>query len=143
MEARRLELRMLCCLGKDLSRWMEQCLDFAATDPAVTGLSEGRLMDLLVENPPESVVCKMQAWGVRDFRAIFARALGLAAAFPNPPARGQVSEGFVRDFPRYADALYRARRLSSPPSTSATHDFLFEVYASGEYAQILERSWGL
>jgi len=142
LEAYRLELKMLCCLGKDLVRWIEQCLDFARMNPDVPALSEGQLMDLLVENPPESVVRKMQQWGVSDFRTIFARSLGLAAVFPHPPAREYVSDVFVLDFARYADTLYRVRRHSLPAATEAG-SFMFEVYASGEYAQLLERAWGL
>jgi hypothetical protein len=141
-EVRRLEMKMLCCLGKDLNRWLEQCLEFAAADPDLSEFREGDLMDLLVECPPDAVGRKMQTWGVSDFRSIFARALGLTAVFPNPPSRDQLREGFVRDFSRYADALYRARR-QSVPTGSAKFAFHFEVYASGEYARILERSWGL
>ena len=111
-------------------------------NPDVPALSEGQLMDLLVENPPESVVQKMQQWGVGDFRAIFARSLGLAAVFPHPPAREYVSDVFVLDFARYADTLYRVRRHSLSAATEAG-SFMFEVYASGEYAQLLERAWGL
>jgi hypothetical protein len=142
-EVHRLELRMLCCLGKDLNRWLEQCREFAAADPRLGGLSEGQLMDLLVEGPPESVSRKMISWGVTDFRSIFARALGLTAVFPNPPAREHITDTFVRDFARYADALYRARRHALPAAGAATHTFGFEVYASGEYARRLEQAWGL
>jgi hypothetical protein len=142
LEAHRLELKMLCLLGKDLVRWIEQCLEFARMNPDVPALSEGQLMDLLVENPPEGVVRKMQTWGVGDFRTIFARSLGLAAVFPHPPGREHVSDVFVRDFARYADTLYRVRRQSLPAATE-TGGFVFEVYASGEYAQLLERAWGL
>lgn len=142
LEAHRLELKMLCCLGKDLVRWIEQCLEFASMNPDVPALSEGQLMNLLVENPPEGVVRKMQTWGVSDFRTIFARSLGLATVFTHPPAREHISDVFVRDFARYADTLYRVRRHSLPAATEIG-SFVFEVYASGEYAQLLERSWGL
>jgi hypothetical protein len=133
---------MLCYLGKDLVRWIGQCLEFVHLNPDVPALSEGQLMDLLVINPPERVVRKMQQWGVGDFRTIFARSLGLAAIFPQPPTREHISDVFVRDFARYADTLYSVRRQSLPVATE-TGSFLFEVYASGEYAQLLERSWGL
>ena len=141
-EVRRMEMKMLCCLGKDLNRWLEQCLEFAAADPDLLSLTEGDLMDLLVEHPPSAVAAKMQTWGVSDFRSIFARALGLTAVFPNPPSREQLTDSFVRDFSRYADALYRVRR-QTVPSGAAAFSFRFEVYASGEYARILERAWGL
>jgi hypothetical protein len=142
LETHRLELKMLCCLGKDLVRWIGQCLEFASMNPDVPALSEGQLMDLLVKDPPESVVRKMQQWGVSDFRTIFARSLGLAAVFPDPPAREHISEVFVLDFARYADVLYRVRRHSLPVAEEGG-SFAFEVYASGEYAQLLERAWGL
>jgi len=142
-EARRMEMRMLCCLGKDLTRWLEQCLEFASADPALAALSAGHFMDVLVDNPPDSVARKMQGWGVAEFRMIFARALGLATIFPHPPASEQISNTFVRDFSRYASVLYRTRRATLPPSTPETPTLRFEVYASGEYAQLLEKSWGL
>ncbi len=115
-EVRRLELKEVLprCLGKDLNRWLEQCLEFAAANAALSAVREGDLMDLLVEYPPDSVAAKMQTWGVSDFRRIFARAMGLTAVFPNPPSGEQVRESFVRDFSLYADALYRARRQSVP-----------------------------
>ena len=142
-EARRMELRMLCCLGKDLTRWLEQCLEFAAADPALAALSAGHFMDVLVDNPPDKVARKMQAWGVAEFRMIFARALGLATIFPHPPASDDISDTFIRDFSRYASVVYRTRRATLPPSTAETPELRFEVYASGEYAQLLEKSWGL
>jgi hypothetical protein len=142
MDVRRLEMKMLVCLGKDLNRWLEQCLEFAATDPELSDLREGDLMDLLVENPPEAVGRKLQTWGVSDFRRIFARALGLTAVFPQPPSREQTRDTFVRDFNLYADFLYRARRQAAPTGAD-TVSLRFEVYASGEYARILEKSWGL
>ena len=139
----RLEVKMLCCLGKDLNRWLEQCLEFAAADPNLCELREGHLMDLLVENPPESVIRKMQDWGVTDFRAIFARALGLTVVFSDPPPPEHLSATFVRDFAIYADALYRVRRQALPAAGAGAYSFRFEVYASGEYARLLERAWGL
>ena len=142
MELRRLELKMLICLGKDLNRWLAQCMEFAAADPELSGVSEGDLMDVLVENPPENVGCKMQTWGVSDFRRIFARALGLTAVFPYPPSREQLPESFVRDFSLYADSLYRTRRQSVQTGNGSCC-LKFEVYASGEYARMLEKSWGL
>ena len=142
-KVRRLEMKMLCCLGKDLNRWLEQCLEFAAADPELRELREGNLIDLLVADPPESAIRKMQFWGVGDFRTIFARALGLNSVFPEPPAREQVSEVFARDFAVYADALYGARRRAMPASATVDFNLHFEVYASGEYARMLEKSWGL
>jgi hypothetical protein len=142
-EARRIEMKMLCCLGKDLNRWVQQCMEFAASDPELADLHEDTLLDLLVENPPASVCAKMQVWGVADFRAIFARALGLNAVFPNPPSRENSSEIFVKNFARYADALYRARRQALTTGTVRSGRFHFDVYASGEYARLLEQSWDL
>jgi len=142
-EVRRLEMKMLCCLGKDLKRWLEQCLEFVSANPDLQDLHEGHLMDLLVQDPPENVASKMQKWGVSEFRSIFARALGLSAVFPNPPGTDNVTEIFVHDFALYADALYRARRRTLPAAVAGSHSLRFEVYASGEYARLLEQSWGL
>jgi hypothetical protein len=142
-EARRLEMKMLCCLGKDLNRWLGQCLEFAATDPQLAELSEGLILDLLVKDPPASVAAKMLKWGVADFRNIFARALGLNAVFPNPPSRENIADDFARNFTAYADGLYRTRRHTFPAVTASASRFHYDVYASGEYARLLEQSWDL
>lgn len=142
-EVRRMELRMLCCLGMDLNRWLEQCVECAAADPSLHGLGEASFIGLLVDDPPEGVTGKLQAWGVGEFRSIFARSLGLNAVFPQLPAPEEMGEALVRDFPIYADALYRARRHAQPAAAISKLSFTFEVFAAGEYSRMLEKSWGL
>lgn len=141
LEARYVELRALCLLGKDLNRWLEYCMEHAGRSRELTGLTEANLLALLVRNTPENVARKMQQWEVHDFRLIFSRAIGLNTVFPNPPAGAQVSEDLLRNFHHYADALYRARlgALSEPALPEGS--LSFDVYASGEYAQMLEKSW--
>ncbi len=141
LEARYLELRALCLLGKDINRWIEQCLDLAARNAEVASLNESTLLDLLISSTPENIVKKMEQWEVHDFQAIYARAIGLHAVFPCPPETGQVSETLLQSFHLYADALYEVRLKSAPKVEFPEIDFAFEVYASGEYARLLEQSW--
>jgi hypothetical protein len=132
---------MLCLIGKDLNRWLEQCVDMAAGDPELAGLTERSFIEALLFAPPSGVVRKMSNWGVKNFQIIFSRAIGLNATFPHPPSASSVSERFLRDFHKYADALYDARLRAEAPATTIENNFTFEIYASGEYSSYLERTW--
>ncbi len=80
------EIRMLLFLGKDLSRWLHQCVDCAERstgfDPRI---NEQSFAGLLVESPPASVRDKLERWGVSDRRAVFSRAIGINSMFSDPP----------------------------------------------------------
>lgn len=141
LEARYHEFRMICLLGKDLNRWLEQCVETAARDPKLAGMAECNFVAILLFAPPVPVIQKMRLWGVRNFQLIFSRAIGLNAVFPNPPSANEVSESFLRRYHKYADALYDARRNAEEvPETQGT--FTFEIYSSDEYTLHLERIWG-
>ena len=132
---------MLCLIGKDLNRWLEQCIEAVSGDPNSARLSESRFIAALLFAPPTEVLDKLRGWGVINFQLIFSRAIGLNAVFPHPPSAGDVSEPFLRVFHKYADALCGVRLGSSDTEVAREDAFTFQIYASGEYSTYLERSW--
>jgi len=138
------ELAMLFYLGKDLERWLTQCLEFAEGTPALRerSLRSESFAALLVEDPPEEVKAKLTAWGVNEYSTIFARALGLHAVFASPPSRDLLALDFIRHYHHFADYAFACRqRLFSAPRISSS-EFQFDLYASSEYARMLEEEWG-
>jgi hypothetical protein len=138
------EVRMLYFLGKDILRWMEQCAEQVAR---TRELQEAEVYPqsfagLLADSPPPNVKEKLSRWGVADHASIFARAIGLNAAFAGPPAMEGLTEEFLRNYHRYADALYRAYLETQPHRAIEPANFRFEIYASGEYSRMLESQWG-
>src|SRR5256885_14164432 len=72
------EVRMLLFLGKDLFRWLQQCVDFIErSEHADPRIKEQSFAALLVEEPPRPVSQKLEKWGVTDRRAVFSRAIGV------------------------------------------------------------------
>jgi hypothetical protein len=137
------EFRMLFYVGRDLFRWIEQCLDFVRYSPelAEEGIRFPSFASLLVYDPPEQVKEKLQRWGVADYKGIFTRAIGINSVFAELPRKEDLSEEFLRNHYRFADHLFAARlNLTSFTELNPTR-FDFALYASGEYAQLLEREW--
>lgn len=143
LEGRYYEVRMLYYVGKDVSRWIDQCADFATRDPFLhsCGLRRQSFAALLVETPPPQVQDKLRQWGVVDFRAIFTRALGLNAVFSHVPDRSELNEDFLRHYYRFADHLYACSQLLAPFTAAPEQNFDFQLYASGEYSKMLELEW--
>jgi hypothetical protein len=143
LDGRICEIRMLYFVGKDLCRWISQCLEFSQRTPALerAGLKEQSFGVLLIENPPAAVQDKLRKWGVRDFRAIFGRAIALDAVFCQPPSPEHLSTAFIRNYYRYADQLYCCWQSLTPFTEIGSENFGFELYASAEYARLLEREW--
>lgn len=137
------EVRMLYYVGLDIDRWLEQCVEVAAREPALkeTLLSRGSFAGLLVSEPPRHIHEKLNAWGVADYKALFARALGLNAVFETPPDLETVRSGFLMDYHRYADGFFRAWNEANAGVVATAEAFSFDLYASGEYSRILERQW--
>ncbi len=137
------EFRMLCFLGKDVARWMDQCMDFAARTPelAAREIRHQSFAALLVDDPPAPVSAKIEKWGVCDCRSIFLRAIGVQALFPDPPERGVLSEHFLRHYHVYADALFACRQQLSAFERITSREFTFQLYSSGEYSRMLEKRW--
>jgi len=143
LDGRYCELRMLFYVGRDLLRWIDQCVDHAATQE---GLAERALKFqsfavFLIENTPPKVAAKLKAWGVADYKAIFMRAIGLNSVFAEAPERYQLSDEFIRHYYRYADHLYFCRQQATIFPSIDAEEFDFDLFASGEYTRMLEQEW--
>jgi len=136
------EVRMLLFLGKDLFRWMEQCVEFLQGtpefDPAITRQS---FAALLVEDPPDNVRVKLEGWGVTDRRAVFSRAIGIHSLFESPPPPETLSPVFLRNYHRFADHAYICFQHLQAFLPLDAKKFGFDIYASDEYAKILSDQW--
>ena len=143
IEGRVCEVRMLFFVGKDLLRWIAQCLDFVESVPELkgAGIREQSFAEFLVQNPPEPVRAKLRGWGVFDYKSIFSRAIGLNAVFSEPPGEDAVSREFIRNYFRYADHMFACRQQMQAFTEITVANFNFDIYASGEYSRILEKSW--
>jgi hypothetical protein len=144
LDGRYSELRMLYYVGKDLARWIEQCLEFAerSQDALPRGICYQSFAQLLIQDAPPDVQAKLRKWGVADYKSIFSRALGLHTMFAAVPSREMLSDEFVRAYFRYADQIFQTKQGECDFSPINSREFDFELYSSGEYARMLERSWG-
>jgi hypothetical protein len=143
LEGRYCELSMLFYVGKDLLRWAEQSLEVVLRRESLreAGYRSESFLSLLIEDPPAKVDQKLRAWGVQEYKRIFSRAVGLHAVFSQLPPLELLSEDFLRNYHRYADHLYACRQQLAPFTPARAAQFDFELYASGEYARLLERQW--
>ncbi len=137
------EVRMLFFLGKDVCRWIGQCLEWVEREPQLqsVGLLSQSFAGLLTSDPPEPVKQKLLQWGVADYKSIFSRAIGLNSMFAEPPDFDRLAEEFLRSYHRFADALYHCYMDLQPHRTIGNHNFRFQLYASGEYSKLLESEW--
>jgi hypothetical protein len=142
LEGRYSEFRMLCFIGKDLTRWIRQCADFTGRDDALkhAGIREQSFADLLVHRTPARAADRFEAWGVADFRRIFRRAIGLNAVFPHPPAYAVLSTDFLVNCYAYADALFVTYQSVKSFTRIEPERFHFSVYTSAEYANLIENT---
>jgi hypothetical protein len=138
------EISMLFYLGKDLQRWVTQCMDFVERTPELqdTGVRPGSFAALLVEDPPPEVREKLRAWGVLEYSTIFARALGLHAVFESLPAADALAPDFMRYYHHLADGLFACHQGLFPFPRISADEFDFQLFASGEYTRMLEQEWG-
>lgn len=137
------ELRMLFFLGKDVFRWLDQCVEWAARIPELKECEIGQqsFAGLLTASPPETVKEKLVRWGVADYVSIFSRSIGMNAVFAEPPCLEMLSEDFLRNYHRYADFLFRCYMDSQAHRKVGPENFQFTLYASGEYSRLLESEW--
>lgn len=144
VDGRFCEIRMLFYVGKDLLRWIEQCMDLVDRDEELkrTGFCYQSFAAILTEDPPRNIREKLKNWGVADYKSIFTRALGLNAVFNDVPQRQLVTDEFIRHYYRYADQLFACRQLLWSFGDIKPTQFEFDLYASGEYSRMLEREWG-
>ena len=143
LDGRFCEVRMLYYVGKDLTRWIEQCLEQVQRDPAMRdpGIRFQSFAAYLVDHTPEPVQTKLRKWGVADYRAIFSRALGLCAMLGVAPDPDTLSREFIRNYYRYADQMFQVKQSEVAFTDISRNGLDFEIYASGEYSRMLEREW--
>jgi len=143
LEGRFCEIRMLFYVGKDLLRWIDQCLELVERTPELsgTGIKYQSFAAYLVGHTPEAVQAKLKKWGVSDYRAIFSRALGLSAVFGEVPQRETLTDEVIRHYCRYAEELFQIRQGEAVFSDISELGFELEIFASGEYSRMLEREW--
>lgn len=145
LRGRYAELRMLYYIGKDVARWVEQCAETAQS----SGLFSDRRIRpetfavLLVDHIPAHVRTKLEAWGVLDFCALFRRSFGLHAVFQDMPPAESFSCEFLRRYHRCLDQWYEQRLKDWMFDRPQAGEFVFDLYASGEYSLMLEQSWGV
>lgn len=144
LDGRFCEIRMLFYVGKDLLRWIEQCMELVERDEDLkrAGFCYQSFAAILTEDPPKKIREKLKNWGVADYKSIFTRALGLNAIFNEVPQRHLITDEFIRHYYRYADQLYACRQLLWSFGEIKSAQFDFDLYASGEYSRMLEREWG-
>ena len=137
------EIRMLFFLGKDVLRWVDQCVDFAQRDPELKdhGIREQSFSGLLVESPPKDLTKKLVAWGVTDGRGVFSRAIGMNAIFTGPPEMELLSTMFLQTYHRFADHFFACYQNLMPFTMLDPAKFQFDIYASDDYARKLAEGW--
>lgn len=143
LDGRYAEVRMLFYVGKDIFRWMEQCLDACAREPGLSGhaLRHQSFAQLLIKHTPDDVEEKLKSWGVVEYVRIFSRSIGIYSQFSEPPSRESLQNNYLRHYYRYADCAFVAwRDLCKSPKLPA-ENFPFILYASGEYTRMLEQQW--
>lgn len=143
LDGRFCELRMLFYLGRDLGRWMEQCMELVDRDESLKtmGIRAPSFATMLVEDPPDNVREKLKVWGVADYKAIFSRALGLNSIFAEVPDRDILNPEFIRNYYRYADHMFACSQQMNPFTEVRSKNFQFDLFASGEYTRMLEKEW--
>ena len=136
------EIRMLFYLGRDVRRWIDQCVEWSSRIAEFEGeLRAQSFAGLLTGRPPDHVKEKLVAWGVADHAAIFTRAIGLNAIFIEPPPIDCLSADFLQSYHRFADSIFRCFMEAQPHRTIGSPQFRFDLYASGEYSRLLESEW--
>ncbi len=144
LRGRHAELRMLYYIGKDVMRWMEQCAESASATVAFENrrVRPETFAVFLVQHVPTHVRTKLEGWGVLDFCALFRRSIGLHSVFHEFPAAETFSPDFLRRYHRHLDQWYENRLKDAAFDRPEAEDFIFDLYASGEYTLMLEQSWG-
>ena len=143
LRGRYAELRMLYYIGKDLIRWMDQCAETAAASGSFPDIRirPETFAIVLVQHVPAHVRAKLEGWGVLDFCALFRRSIGLHAIFQEFPPAESFTPEFLRRYHRHLDQWYEHRLREAGAHRPEPTEFTFDLYASGEYALLLEQSW--
>jgi hypothetical protein len=137
------ELRMLFFLGKDVFRWLDQCVEWSERIAELSSceIHPQSFAGLLTSTPPDAVKEKLVRWGVADHASIFSRSIGINAVFTDPPGLEMLTENFLRNYHRYGDFLFRCYMDAQPHQVLGAANFRFALYASGEYSRMLESEW--
>ncbi len=158
LDGRYSEMRMLYYVGKDLMRWIEQCLEFVAHNRAElpSGIAYQSFAALLIQGIGHRVskLCRAADSGsARQYRSqaaevgrgglqvhLHARAR-ITMPFRQRPGSGNSLRRLCAELLqiRRSDVLRQARERDFTPL--ATKDCGFELYSSGEYSRLLERAW--
>jgi hypothetical protein len=143
LRGRYAELRMLFYIGKDLSRWAQQCAEtvLASSRYANRPMAPQTFVISLVQFAPTHVATKLKGWGVVDYRALFRRSFGLHAVFEQFPPVEFLSTDFLRHYHPYLDQWYEQRLRDFVFECPEAGEFVFDLFASGEYTSMLEKSW--
>lgn len=143
IDGRYCEIRMLFYVGKDVLRWLGQCLEVVAREQDLreSGIEAQSFALLLIDDAPAAIRQKLAEWGVQDYRSIFSRAIGLNSVFAEVPETGQLTFEFIRNYHYYADQIFTCWKDARAFNRLRPDDFLFDLYASGEYSRMLEREW--
>jgi hypothetical protein len=143
LEGRYQEIRMLFYVGKDILRWVGQCMEHVQRYAELQGTSfqPQSFAAYLVQNPPADVSGKLKKWGVSNHKSIFSRALGLNVILADMPPQETFSADFLRNYHRYADQMFHCHLGQIPFADPERLGFEFEIFASGEYSRMLERGW--
>ncbi len=143
LRGRYAELRMLFYIGKDVVRWTEQCAETAKLSPQFVNrrVRPETFAVFLVKYIPDAVRIKLEGWGVLDYNALLRRSIGLHTAFAELPPSEFFAPDFVRRYHRHLDLWYEQRLRDAMFEQPEPGEFTFELYASGEYSSMLEKSW--
>ena len=143
LDGRYAEVRMLFYVGKDVYRWLEQCIEGCIREPDLVraNLQPQSFAHLLIKQTPVDVIEKLKSWGVIEYPRIFSRSIGIFVQFREPPAQENLQADYLRYYFRYADYAYAAWRDLTKSPILPEEKFPFILYASGEYTRMLEREW--
>jgi hypothetical protein len=143
LDGRFSELRMLFYVGKDITRWIEQCMDCVRRHEggSPSNIQPQSFAALLIQGTPEHVTEKLRKWGVKDYKAIFSRGIGLNTLFSTAPDRTTLSDEFVRNYYKYADQVFATSQTQTAYTQLDCAQWQFDIYSSGEYSRMLEREW--
>jgi hypothetical protein len=139
LRGRYTEFRMLCLVGKDVMRWIGQCMDFASRDEALAhaGIVPQNFAGLLIDHTPADVAARFEDWGVSGYRQVLARAVGVGAVFPEPPDYDAISVEFLEHYYGFADHLFICYMSLASLRGFEPACFRFSLYTSDEYLNTL------
>lgn len=137
------EVRMLFFVGKDLLRWVGQCVEVVSRAGELdgAGIREQSFAKLLISHTPQPVLQKLHQWGVGNPQSVFSRALGIAAMFRDVPLVECLSDNFLLHYHVFADHLFMCAQNLTKFAEITAVNFRFELYASAEYSRLLEKQW--